>query len=152
MTKRARRRKRPGRHTVHTKDPRYNLSEYSRGEGPLMSEEYYEKTRRNPALYIDLSNPKMTEISITGMKSLYDHHESVSEKARVVDMVSFAKNEAKRLKMKEQYQQLSKAETELKLQLRRDLKKRGTRDFGDSPSLAGAIRRARASGVRSTLH
>ncbi len=30
-----RNRKRPGRHTVHTRDPRYNLSEYGRGEGDL---------------------------------------------------------------------------------------------------------------------
>lgn len=31
------RRKRPGRHTVHTKDPRYNVNQYPRGSGDLVT-------------------------------------------------------------------------------------------------------------------
>jgi hypothetical protein len=81
-------------------------------------------------MFIDLSSPGLTELSVNGMKWRYDQSETVDEKARVVDMVSFAKKEAKRHKMTEQYQMLSRAEKELQLQLRRDLKRRGARDFG----------------------
>ncbi len=45
MPKKQRRRKRPGRHTVHTKDSRYNVPNYPRGSGDLVTRHGVTKTQ-----------------------------------------------------------------------------------------------------------
>lgn len=121
-----RKRKRPGKHTVHPSHSRYKVTNYERGSGPLSQPEHL----RDPSLVIELSNPVLTNMAMDDFVRRYDKAESIDEKARIVSLLTYAKKEAKKQKLKEQHRDISKTEAKLLFELRRDL--RGKNGWGGS--------------------